>query len=122
MAEGRANNSDRKNGVAATGSVLGAVLVSSCCIAPLVLITLGVSGAWIGNLTSLKAYQPIFLVITVSFLAYGFWRAYGTPKRDCDSGACATSVSDRALKVVLWVATGVVVLAMTADFWAPVFY
>ena len=38
------DNAPRK-GIAATGSVIGAVLASSCCIVPLLLVTLGVSGA-----------------------------------------------------------------------------
>ena len=41
----------------ATGGILGALLASSCCIVPLVLISLGVSGAWIGNLTALEPYK-----------------------------------------------------------------
>ena len=49
---------DRKGNTAAVGGVIGAVLASSCCIGPLLLVTLGASGAWIGNLTALKTYQP----------------------------------------------------------------
>lgn len=34
---------------AAIGSVIGTVLASSCCLVPLLLVTLGVSGAWIAR-------------------------------------------------------------------------
>ena len=122
MTESLTADSDRKKGVAVTGSVLGAVLLSSCCIAPLVLITLGVSGAWIGQLTALKVYQPIFLLFTTGFLGYGFWRVFGKSNKRCADESCATPRSDRVLKVVLWAATGLVLLAMTTDFWAPFFY
>jgi mercuric ion transport protein len=37
----------------AAGGLLGALAASSCCILPLVLFGLGVSGAWIGNFTQL---------------------------------------------------------------------
>jgi mercuric ion transport protein len=40
---------------------LAAILASTCCLGPLVLITLGVSGAWISNLTLLEPYQPLFI-------------------------------------------------------------
>ena len=43
------------------GSVLGAVAMSSCCILPLALFSLGVTGAWIGNLTALYPYKLYFL-------------------------------------------------------------
>ena len=112
-----------KSRVAAAGSLIAAVLASSCCIGPLLLVTLGVSGAWIGSLTALEAYQPIFVMITIAFLAIGFWQVYFKPKRACSDGeACAHPLSDRLIKTVLWVATILVALAMTIDYWAPLFY
>lgn len=112
-----------KSRVAAAGSLIAAVLASSCCIGPLLLVTLGVSGAWIGNLTALEAYQPIFVMITIAFLAFGYWQVYFKPKRECSDGeVCAHPLSDRLIKTVLWVATILVALAMTIDYWAPLFY
>ncbi|VEB92764.1 putative mercuric transport protein [Citrobacter koseri] len=37
---------------------LAAILASACCLGPLVLIALGFSGAWIGNLTVLETLSP----------------------------------------------------------------
>lgn len=37
---------------------LAALLASTCCLGPLVLVTLGFSGAWIGNLTALEPLPP----------------------------------------------------------------
>ena len=37
---------------------IAAVLASACCLGPLVLIALGVSGPWIGNLAALEPYRP----------------------------------------------------------------
>ena len=122
MSDEVASNPDHKKEVAAAGSVIGAVLASSCCIGPLVLITLGASGAWIGKLTALKAYQPLFVALAIGFLGYGFWRAYGKEKQICDSESCETPRSDRIVKIALWVATVLVVVALTTDYWAPIFY
>ena len=114
---------DRKRNVAATGGVIGAVLASSCCIGPLLLITLGASGAWIGNLTALKAYQPVFVPVTLAFLGFGFWQVYGKSKQSCDDDSyCASPSSDRMIKIALWVATALVGLALSTDLWAPFFY
>lgn len=44
---------------------LAAVLASTCCLGPLVLVTLGFSGAWIGNLTALEPYRPIFIGVAL---------------------------------------------------------
>lgn len=122
LGERAASDPDRKKGIAVTGSVIGAVLASSCCIVPLALITLGVSGAWIGKLTALKPYQPLFVTLTVGFLGYGFWRAYGKPRQACDKKSCGTPISDRLVKVALWSALLLVIVSFTTDSWAPIFY
>jgi mercuric ion transport protein len=64
---------------------LAAILASTCCLGPLVLITLGVSGAWISNLTLLQPYQPYFIgaVLVALFFAYRrIWR----PVAACEPG------------------------------------
>ena len=103
----------RKRLVAA-GGLIGAILASSCCIAPLLLLTLGVSGAWMGNLTALALYQGYFLTATVGFLAAGYWYVYFKPN-------CATPPSDRVVKLALWVATVLVALALCVNFIVPLF-
>ncbi|NNE60335.1 MAG: mercury transporter MerT [Woeseia sp.] len=116
------SRSGQRQGASAAGSVLGAVLASSCCIAPLVLISLGASGAWIGRLTALKPYQPLFVAMTVGFLGYGFWQVYGRARAVCDGDACATRRSGPVVKTALWSATVLVLLSLTTDAWAPWFY
>lgn len=109
--------------IAATGSVIGAVMASACCIVPLLLVTLGVSGAWIGSLSVLDPYKPWFAAITMLFLGLGFWLVYWKPRRECEEGSyCASPGSDRVVKFALWSATVLVVLALTIDYWAPLFY
>lgn len=44
----------------AAGGILGALAASSCCILPLVLFSLGITGAWIANFTALAPYKPYF--------------------------------------------------------------
>ena len=109
-----------KRGVLAAGGVLGAVLASSCCIGPLLLLSLGVSGAWIGNLTALAPYQPVFLVVTFGFLGAGFWTVYRKPKVACEAGSyCASPRSDRLLKLALWAATFLALAAVAVNVLAP---
>lgn len=108
---------------AALGSVIGAILASSCCILPLVLVTLGASGAWIGNLSALEPYKPLFATVTVALLGFGFWQVYRKPKVDCEEGSyCANPASGRITKTALWVASVLVASALTIDYWAPLFY
>jgi mercuric ion transport protein len=107
--------------VAIAAGSLGALGAASCCIVPLLLFTLGVSGAWIGNLTALAAYQPIFLGVGIAFLAAGFWRVYRRPRAACAEGECGTPTSNRLAKTALWLATVLIGLAILFPFLAPLF-
>lgn len=116
-------NTSRKQGWFATGGVIGAVLASTCCIGPLALLALGVSGAWIGNLTALEPYKPYFAAVALVFIALGFRQVYFRPKPACADGSlCARPQSFRITKAALWSATVLVVLALTINWWAPLFY
>ncbi len=116
------NPKDRKT-LLATGSVVGAVLASSCCILPLLFLALGVSGAWIGTLTQLEPYKPFFIAVTAIFLALGFWQVYFKPAKDCAEGSyCARPESGIIIKAALWIATLLILLAATITYWAPYFY
>lgn len=104
----------------AAGSVLGALTASSCCLMPLALFGLGATGAWIGTLSSLMPYQPIFIVITAGFLVAGFWMVYRKPKADYAEGSyCVRPVSPRVVKSTLWSATVLVVAAAVFPYVAP---
>ena len=102
------------------GGLLGALAASSCCILPLALFGLGVSGAWIANLTQLAPYQPCFIAATMVFLGYGYWLVYRSSKVACADGeACARPLPNRLVKSGLIVATVIVVAALSFDFVAP---
>lgn len=108
-----------KEGALATGSVLAAVGASSCCVLPLALALAGVSGAWIGGLTALAPYQPIFLGLGAVAVGSGFWRAYRRKQPTCEGPQCATAISRRWTKAGLWVAALLLLTAATTEWWAP---
>ena len=110
----------RGQGLMAVGGLLGALVASSCCLLPLVLFGLGVSGGWIGNLTQLAPYQPFFMAATIACLGYGYWLVYRSSKVACAGGeACARPLSNRLVQLGLIVATVLVIAAIGLDFLAP---
>jgi mercuric ion transport protein len=112
----------RRQGLMAAGGLLGALAASSCCILPLALFGLGISGAWIGNFTRLAPYQPYFIAATLVFLGYGYWLVYRSSTRACtDSEACARALPNRIVKTSLILATILVAVALGIDFIAPLF-
>lgn len=103
----------------AAGSILGASAASSCCILPLVLLSLGISGAWIVRFTALAPYKPYFAAGTLGLLGYGFYLVYVGPKQLCADGSCARPLPGRLVKSSLWIATVLVVAALAFDYVAP---
>lgn len=89
---------------------VAAILGSLCCVAPLVLITLGISGAWIGQLTALEPYRPIFVGVMAVFLGLAFRQLYVVPARCAAGEVCANSRLQRKQRQLFWV----VVLGLAA--------
>jgi len=121
--DGRMPGVQRSQYLVAAGGFLGAVAASSCCIVPLILFGLGISGAWIGNLTRLAPYQPYFVAMTVAALGYGYWLVYRSSQAACVGGKdCGWPRSNRLVKIGLVLATVLVVLAFSFDFIAPLIF
>lgn len=119
----RPNGIPRGQALVAAGGIIGALAASSCCILPLVLFSLGISGAWIGRFTRLAPYQPYFIMATIGFLASGYWLVYRSHKLACaDGAACARPLPNLLVKAGLMVATALVLAALGLDVVAPLIF
>ncbi|MEK6238647.1 MAG: mercuric transporter MerT family protein [Planctomycetales bacterium] len=107
------------------GTFVSAVMASSCCWLPPLLLVCGVSGA--GMIATLEAYRPVFMVVTFGFLGAAFYFTYrprrapvGTdPASDCCSSSpkeAGTETSRRRFdmmamnKIMLWAVTAMAVV------------
>ena len=101
---------------------LAAILASACCLGPLVLVLLGVSGAWIGNLTRLEPDRPFFLGAALIALFFAWWRIF-RPARACTPGeVCAMPHVRSIYKVIFWCVATLIVIAFAFPYAAPLFY
>lgn len=104
-----------------TGGV-AAILASTCCLGPLLLVALGFSGAWIGNLTALEPYRPIFIGVALvsMFLA---WRRIFRPAQTCKPGeVCAVPQVRTTYKIIFWVVAALVLVALGFPYALPLLY
>ncbi len=98
-------------------AVAAALLASACCVGPFVLVVLGVSGAWIGTLTALTPYKPIFIILSLGLLAAGFYSVYRRPREACEPGSlCAAPQTKKVQKVALWIAAAVVAVLLVLPY------
>ncbi len=81
---------------------LAALGASVCCVGPLVLLMLGIGGAWIANLTALEPLRPWFIAATLLFLGLAFRRLYLQPQV-CEPGVvCADPVVVKRQRLIFW--------------------
>ena len=84
-------------------SVLAAIGASVCCVGPLVLLMLGIGGAWVANLTALEPLRPWFIAATLLFLGLAFRRLYLQPQV-CEPGSvCAEPIVLKRQRAIFWV-------------------
>jgi len=108
-------------GALATGG-LAAILASTCCLGPLVLVALGFSGTWIGNLTVLEPYRPLFIGASLVALFFA-WRRIYRPITACKPGeACALPRARTTYKLIFWVVAALVLIALLFPYVLPLFY
>ena len=101
---------------------LAAILASTCCLGPLVLVAVGLSGAWIGNLTLLEPYRPLFIGAAL-LIMYFAWRRIYRPAHACRPGeVCAMPHVQTTYKAIFWVVAALVLVALGFPYVLPFFY
>lgn len=101
---------------------LAAIGASICCVVPLALVLLGISGAWVANLTALDPYRPWFTAATLLFLAAAYWTLYGPASRCRSDGTC---VDERLLarrRRLLWISAVVIALLLLFPYYITWFF
>lgn len=101
--------------------VLAAVGASVCCVGPLLLLTLGIGGAWVGTLTAFEPFRPCLMVITLVFLAIAFHRLYLAPQV-CEAGtACVDPLIRKRQRIIFWTASVLIIGLLAVPTVAPIF-
>jgi len=101
--------------------VIAGITASACCLGPLVLLMLGISGSWISNLTAMEPYRPIFIGITLLFLGLAFRKLYLVPQSCAVDTPCAQPANLRKQRTIFWLITSVVTAMVAFPWYAPLF-
>jgi mercuric ion transport protein len=121
MSDLKPTNARKGSGFLIAG-ILSALGASICCVGPLVLLALGVSGAWIGSLAALEPYRPILIGLTLLFLGLAFYRLYLVRPACSPESACGNPRSVRRQRVAFWIVTILVLGLIAVPWFAPLFY
>jgi mercuric ion transport protein len=103
-------------------SAVAAVGASLCCVAPLVLVSLGFGGAWLATLTQLEPYRPAFIGITLALLAWAGYTLYRQPALCIPGQPCANRTVRRRQRGIFWTVAAALLLLLTFPGYASLFY
>lgn len=99
-----------------------AIGASACCAGPLLLVMLGVGGAWGARLVALEAFQPLLIAAALAFFGVAFYRLYRRPAECAYGSACAVPAVQRRQRVLFWILALMAVVLMSFPLYAPLFY
>lgn len=120
MAAAAAGTSNGRGALVVGG--VAAALASACCLGPLVLLTVGISGAWIANLTALEPYRPFLIGIAVVALFFAARRIF-RPAAACAPGeVCAVPRVRATYKVLFGLVVVLLLVALGYPWVVPYFY
>lgn len=103
-------------------STLAAVVGSLCCVAPLVLLALGISGAWISQLTALEPYRPIFIAVMIAFLGLAYRQLYIVPRRCAPDKACSNTLLLWRQRQIFWIVVVGLAVLIAFPWYAPLLF
>lgn len=103
-------------------SVVAAIGASVCCVGPLILLALGIGGTWVGNLTAMEPYRPIFMSLMLLFLGLAFRKLYLVPQVCAPGTPCADPRTLKRQQLIFWIIAVLMLGLLAVPSLAPLFY
>ncbi len=92
------------------------MLAGGCCVLPLLLVSVGVTGAWMASLRVMRPYSTVLILLSSILTACLWLRVVRRP-------ACSGQQSPGAVfRMIFWSTTALLIIMVSSAFWAPLFY
>ena len=101
---------------------LAAIGATACCFGPLLLVTLGLGGAWVSSLRALEAWQPLFVASTFGFIGFSFYKLYVHPRRCAPDDVCAVSAVISRQRLAFWIVVAIIATMFALPYFAHLLY
>jgi mercuric ion transport protein len=106
------------------GGVLAALASVVCWVVPLVLVSIGLTGAWMSTFTVLAPYKWVVIGIALASLGYAGYKIFRVqPAEGCEPDpACAAPRSNLLPRVMFWIVSALVLVAIVSPYLVPLFF
>jgi mercuric ion transport protein len=98
---------------------LSALGASTCCVLTLVLVSVGVGGAWVAQLRELERFYYVFLALALAAFGFAFYRLYLKPAPCAPDTACATPQVRSRQRIAFWTTLVTAKLLVLSPFYVP---
>ena len=99
-----------------------AIGASACCAGPLVLVILGVGGAWGSRLIALEPFQPYLVALAMIFFAFAFYRLYRSQEACAPNEVCAVPAVRSRQRMIFWVVSAFAAALIVFPLYAPLIF
>ena len=105
------------------GGAISAIAASACCLGPLILVSLGIGGAWISNLTMLEPYRPIFIGVALICMAFAYRKIYWAKSANLcvPNSLCAKPQINKKYRIIFWLVSVLVLIALLYPYFVTLF-
>jgi mercuric ion transport protein len=106
------------------GGAVAALAASACCLGPLILVSMGIGGAWVSNLTMLEPFRPLFVTVALLCMVVAYRRIYRAPEaQTCVPGTlCGSPEGNKTYRALFWVVSLLVLVALAYPYLMPLLY
>ncbi len=105
--------------MALIGGIITAIGASVCCVAPLVLLLLGISGTWISTFTAFEPLRPYLTAGTVLLFFWAGMQVYRPMEKCRPDSICAIPETRLRYQVLFWLAAFIALVLVTGVYWIP---
>lgn len=103
------------------GGALAAIAASVCWVVPLVLVSIGVTGAWMSTFTVLAPYKGALLLGALGCTGYAGLKVYRVQPAGARDAGVAPRVSGPH-RVLFWAVCALVIVAVASPYLVPLFF
>jgi mercuric ion transport protein len=104
------------------GAALVALASVVCWAVPLMLVSIGITGAWMSTFTLLAPYKSLLIGASLACLAYAWYRIYRAQEVNGGESACAAPSGNRPLRVIFWLVCALVLGAIVSPYLVPLLF
>lgn len=97
--------------------LISSIAAGLCCTAPLVLISMGIGGAWISQLAELAPFRPLFIALAILSFAWAGWQLYRPFKYCRPAAVCSEPRAHRHRQVLFWLSAILAIALITSPWW-----